>query len=185
VSNSSLFTPALLKTHSFVFFAVHETRTMINLLQLFYITRSLSTNSHVAANLQKVIHVLVGLLMQRTSCHLLLWKVGLGKLKSKGVRNCKSVTRFYCWRWINNSGEFSYVEYVCSLGLPKFQCTWSALAGGFISRAVGFIHEWQRTVFLLSFGYWGQNVDLPLGPVKQIRIYAVEGRGSLHIYTNL
>jgi len=120
---------------------------MINLLQLFYITRSLSTNSHVAANLQKVIHVLVGLLMQRTSCRLLLWKVGLGKLKSKGVRNCKSVTRFYCWRWINNSGEFSYVEYVCSLGLPKFQCTWSALAGGFISRAVGFIHEWQRTVF--------------------------------------
>ena len=26
VSNSSLFTPALLRTHSFVFFAVHETR---------------------------------------------------------------------------------------------------------------------------------------------------------------
>jgi len=28
VSNSSLFTPALLRTHSFVFFAVHETRRM-------------------------------------------------------------------------------------------------------------------------------------------------------------
>ena len=32
---------------------------------------------------------------------------------------------------------------------------------------------------------WLQNVDLSLGPVKQIRIHAVEGRGSSHIYTNL
>ena len=52
------------------------------------------------------------------------------------------------------------------------QRTWSALAGGFISRAAGFIHKWQRNVMS------GQNVDLPLGPVKQIRIHAVEGRGS-------
>ena len=29
VSNSSLFTPALLRTHSFVFFAVHETRNIL------------------------------------------------------------------------------------------------------------------------------------------------------------
>ena len=29
VSNSSLFTPALLRTHSFVFFAVHETRRIL------------------------------------------------------------------------------------------------------------------------------------------------------------
>jgi len=29
VSNSSLFTPALLRTHSFVFFAVHETRSIL------------------------------------------------------------------------------------------------------------------------------------------------------------
>jgi len=32
---------------------------------------------------------------------------------------------------------------------------------------------------------WGQNMDLPLGLVRQIRINAVEGRGSPHIYTNL
>jgi len=32
----------------------------------------------VAANLQKVIHVLVGLLIQRTSCQLLLWNAGFG-----------------------------------------------------------------------------------------------------------
>jgi len=31
----------------------------------------------------------------------------------------------------------------------------------------------------------GQNVELPLGPVKQIKIHAVERRGSPHIYTNL
>jgi len=41
-----------------------------------------STNSHVAANLQKVIYVLVGLLIQRISCQLLLWNAGFGKLKS-------------------------------------------------------------------------------------------------------
>ena len=64
---------------------------MVKLLQLFTVTRLLSTNSHVAANLQKVIHVLVGLIMQRTSCQLLLWKTGLGKLKSNGVRNCKKM----------------------------------------------------------------------------------------------
>ena len=29
MSNSSLFTPALLRTHSFVFFAVHETRNIL------------------------------------------------------------------------------------------------------------------------------------------------------------
>jgi len=62
----------------------------------FTVTRLLSTNSHGAADLQKVIHVLVGLLMQRTSCQLLLWKAGFGKLKSNGDGNCKSVTRFYC-----------------------------------------------------------------------------------------
>ena len=38
----------------------------------FTVTRLLSTNSNVAANLQKVIRVLVGLLMQRTSCHMLM-----------------------------------------------------------------------------------------------------------------
>ena len=141
----------------------------------FTVTRLPSTNSQVAANL----HVLVGLLMQRTSCQLLLWKAGFVKLKSNGVRDCKNVTCFYRYHWINNSWEFSRVACVCSLGIPKSQCTWSALAGGFISRAVGFIHKWQRTV-LLSFGYWGQNVDLPLGPIKQIRIHAVEGRGSPH-----
>jgi len=39
----------------------------LNLLQLFFnstVSRWFSTNSYVAANLQKVIHVLVGLLMQ-------------------------------------------------------------------------------------------------------------------------
>jgi len=32
----------------------------------------------MAANLQKVIHVLVGLPVQRDSCQLLLWKAGFG-----------------------------------------------------------------------------------------------------------
>jgi len=75
---------------------------------------------------------------------------------------------------------------VHSLGLQKYQCTWSALLGGFISIAAGFIHKWQRgRTVLSSFGCWGQNADLPLGPNKQIRIHAVEGHGSPHIYTNL
>ena len=38
--------------------------------------------------------VLVGFQMQRTSCQLLLWKVGFGKLKSNGVSSCKRVTHF-------------------------------------------------------------------------------------------
>jgi len=43
----------------------------------------------------------------------------------------------------------------------------------------------DKELFLSLFGYWGQNVDLPLALVKQMRIHAVEGRGSPHIYTNL
>jgi len=50
---------------------------MVNLSDYFTVTRLLSTNSHVAADLQKVIHVLVDLLLQQTSCQLLLWKAGL------------------------------------------------------------------------------------------------------------
>ena len=57
-------------------------------------------------------HVLVGLLMQRTSCQLLLWKAGFGKLKSNDVGNCKSITRFYCQSWIEFSWEFSCVACV-------------------------------------------------------------------------
>jgi len=53
-----------------------------------------SITCHVAANVRKVVHVLVGLLMQRTSCQLLLWKFGFGKLKSNGVSSCKCVTHF-------------------------------------------------------------------------------------------
>ena len=64
------------------------------------------------------------------------------KLKSNGVRKRRRVTYFYCWHWINNSWEFSRVC-VCSLGLPKSQCTWSAWASGFISRAAGFTHKWH------------------------------------------
>jgi len=54
------------------------------------VTRRLSTNSHVAANLQKIIHVLVGLLVKQTRCQLLLWRDALGKLNSNGVRNMVS-----------------------------------------------------------------------------------------------
>ena len=43
----------------------------------------------------------------------------------------------------------------------------------------------DKELFCHQYGYWGQNVDLLLGPIKQIRIHAVEGRGSPHIYTNL
>jgi len=43
------------------------------------------------------------------------------------------------------------------------------------SQAAEFIHKRQRTV-LSSFGYWGQNVDLSFGPIKQIRIHSVEAR---------
>ena len=115
----------------------------------FTVSRLLSTNSHVAANLQKVIHVLVGLLMQRSTCHLLLWKAGVWKIKSNGVRNCKSVARFYSWRWINNSWEFSRIACVCSYGLPKCQCSRSALVGGFISRAAGFNTHVTKNCFVV------------------------------------
>ena len=61
---------------------------MVNLLQLFY-------SKQMATNLWKVIHVLVGLLMQLISRQLLPWKGGFGKLKSNGVNNWKRVTLFY------------------------------------------------------------------------------------------
>jgi len=86
--------------------------------------------------------------------------------------------------WINSSWKFSCVACVCSLGLPESQCKWSMSVSGFISRAAEFIHNWQWTV-LSSCGYWGQNVNLPLRPIEQITIHAVEGRGSPHIYRNL
>ena len=73
--------------------------------------------------------------------------------------------------------------FICSLALPKSQCTWTMSVGGFISRAAEFIHKWWRTV-LSSLGYWGQIVDLSLGPTKQIRIHAVEGCELPHIYIN-
>jgi len=121
----------------------------------------------------------------------MLWIVVNGEEVDKGW---VSVGECFFWyrptrvvpdqRSLNGCVCVSYAECVCKLGLPKSQCTWLPSAGGFISRAAGFTHKWQRTV-LLSTGYWGQNIDLSLGPTKQIRIHAVEGRGSPHIYTNL
>jgi len=87
--------------------------------------------------------------MQRSTCHLLLWKAGVWKIKSNGVRNCKSVARFYSWRWINNSWEFSRIACVCSYGLPKCQCSRSALVGGFISRAAGFHTHVTKNCFVV------------------------------------
>jgi len=126
--------------------------------------------------------------MQRTSCQLLLGKVSVEKLKSNGVRNRRRVTYFYCCHWINNSWEFSRVC-VCSFGLPKSQCTWSAWASGFISRAAGFTHKWHSVtvdktwIFYcdpfskLEFMQW-KDVDPPphlhksvTQPLKVVRLW--------------
>ena len=42
-----------------------------------------------------------------------------------------------------------------------------------------------KNCFVIVWLLETKRVDLPLGPVKQIRIHAVERRGSPHIYTNL
>jgi len=47
------------------------------------------------------------------------------------------------------------------------------------------LYTCDKELFCRRMIYWGQNVDLPLGPSEQIRIHAVEGRGSPHTYTNL
>ena len=85
---------------------------------------------------------------------------------------------FYCQRWINNSWEFSCVECVCSLGLPRSQCIIGV--SGWLHLKSCWVHTQVTKNVLSSFGYWGQNVDLSLKP---IRIHAMEGRGSPHIYT--
>ena len=149
----------------------------------FTVTRLPSTNSQVAANLQKVIHVLVGLMMQRTSCQLRLCKAGFRKLKRNGIRNCKSVTCFYCYHRIHNFSEFSCAACVCSLGLPKSRRTWSAQTGGFISRAAGFTHVTKNCSVIVWL--MGTKRGFTTGPNKQLTIHAVEGCGSPHIYTNL
>jgi len=58
--------------------------------------------------------------------------------------------------------------------------------GGWLQLKSCWIHTQVTKNGFSSSGYYGQkNVDLPLGPDKQIRMNAVEGRGSPHIYTNL
>jgi len=61
------------------------------------------------------------------------------------------------------------------VGSPKISAHMIGIGGWLHRKSCWFIHMQQRTVLLL-FGYWGQNVDLSLGPIKQIRIHAVEGR---------
>ena len=117
---------------------------------------------------------------------LLLRKVDFGKPKSNGVRNCKRVTNFYCSRWINNSWEFSCVEYMSdrwfSQNLSARDRHWwvassQELLGSYTS---------DREVFCCRLvtvdKTWIYHI---LGPIRQIRIHAVEVRGLPQIYGNL
>jgi len=57
--------------------------------------------------------------------------------------------------------------------------------GGWLHLKSCWVHtQVTKTCFVVFYySYWGQNVDFPLCPIKQIRIHAVEGRGSPHIYS--
>jgi len=59
--------------------------------------------------------------------------------------------------------------------------------GGWLHLKSCWVHaQVTKTCFVVFYySYWGQNVDFPLCPIKQIRIHAVEGRGSQHIYSFL
>jgi len=57
--------------------------------------------------------------------------------------------------------------------------------GGWLHLKSCWVYTHVTKNSLSSFGCWRQIVDLTLGPTKQIRIHAVEGRGSPHVYTNL
>ena len=59
--------------------------------------------------------------------------------------------------------------------------------GGWLHLKSCWVHtQVTKTCFVVFYySYWGQNVDFPLCPIKQIRIHAVEGRGSPHIYSFL
>ena len=60
------------------------------------------------------------------------------------------------------------------------RCQWVASSQQLLSSYAS-----DEELFLSSSGCWGQIADLSLGPTKQIRIHAVEGRGLPHIYINV
>ena len=66
-------------------------------------------------------------------------------------------------------------------GPPKSQRTWSESVGGFISSCC--VHT-QATKNCAT-GYLGQNVHSTLGPIKQIRIHAVEEHNAFSALTLL
>ena len=58
--------------------------------------------------------------------------------------------------------------------------------GGWLHLKSCWVHtRVTNNCFVIVWLLETKRVDLPLGPVKQIRIHAVEGRGLPHIYTNL
>jgi len=61
------------------------------------------------------------------------------------------------------------------IGSPKILVHMIGI-GGRLHLKSCWVHAQVTKNSLSSFGYWRQNVDLPLGPIKQIRIHAVEGR---------
>ena len=56
--------------------------------------------------------------------------------------------------------------------------------GGWLHLKSCWVHTHDKELFCRRL-VTGDKTDLLLGPVKQIRIHAVEGRGFPHIYTNL
>jgi len=72
------------------------------------------------------------------------------------------------------------------VGSPKISVHMIGVCGWLHLKSCWVHAQVTKTCFVVFYySYWGQNVDFPLCPIKQIRIQAVEGRGSQHIYSFL
>ena len=105
----------------------------------------------------------------------LLWKAGFGKLMSNGVRNCKSVTRFYCQHWTNDSREFhvwhesahSVSQNLSHIGgggfvsscLVSYTCDKELFCHRLVTGDKTWIYHWD-SLSKLEFTQW-KDVDCP------------------------
>jgi len=70
------------------------------------------------------------------------------------------------------------------VGSPKISVHMIGI-GGWLHLKSSWVHTQVTKNCFVIVWLLGTSIDFPLGPIKQMRIHAVEGRGSPHIYRNL
>jgi len=96
--------------------------------------------------------------------------------------NCKRITHFYCERWQIIPESFLvlpvYARWV-SQNLSAHDRHWR------VTISSCWVHTHVTKNCFVVVWLLGTKRGFTIGPIKQIRIHAVEGCGSPHIYTNL